>query len=523
MAGTWISILPPLVAIALALAFRQVIVALVAGIWLGAFFVNGGDGMAAWTGLLDTFAVYLRNALADPDHAAIILFSLMIGGMVGVVSRNGGMLGIVDRVTGWTSTPRRGQLAASGLGVAIFFDDYANSLIVGTTMRPITDRLRVSREKLAYLVDSTAAPVASLALVTTWIGMQVGLIGEAVAKIDGYDESAYSVFLHSIQYSFYPLLTIFFVFLVAWSGRDFGPMLTAERAARRDGVQAPSGRRGGRLAAELDAMMPEPGTPLRSRNAVIPIAVLVFATLAGLWVTGRAAAGADAGLQAVIGNADSYRSLLWASLLSAIVAVVMTVSQKLLTMEEAIDAWMTGVKSVFGAMVILMLAWALSAVCGELDTATYLTGALGDTVHPGVLPTLVFILAALTAFATGTSWGTMGILMPLVVPLAWAIGGADLGATSVIYASVASVLAGAVWGDHCSPLSDTTILSSMASGCDHIQHVRTQLPYAVVVGVVATLLGLLPAGFGLPWWVGLATGAAVLTVALRLFGARSEP
>ena len=201
-----------------------------------------------------TLPILGRVALAHAEAGAdIVAPSGMIGGMVGVVSRNGGMLGIVDRVTHWTSTPKRGQLAASGLGVAIFFDDYANTLIVGNTMRPITDRLRVSREKLAYLVDSTAAPIASLALVTTWIGMQVGLIGEAVAKIDGYDESAYSIFLHSLQYSFYPLLALFFVFAVAWSGRDFGPMLAA---ANHDPA---------RLDAPLEAQNYRLARPVRRR------------------------------------------------------------------------------------------------------------------------------------------------------------------------------------------------------------------------------------------------------------------
>ena len=516
MTGTWISILPPLIAIVFALAFRQVVLALFAGIWLGAFFVNGGDLMGAWTGLLDTFARYMRDAIADSDHAAIVLFSLMIGGLVGIVSRNGGMLGVVDRVAVWTNTARRGQLATSFLGLAIFFDDYANTLVVGNTMRPVTDRLRISREKLAYLVDSTAAPIAAIALVTTWIGMQVGLIGEATGKLDGFSEGAYSVFLNSIAYSFYPLLAIALVCIVSWTGRDFGPMLAAERLAREQGVQAALGRRNARLAAELDLMNPESGTPRRARNAVIPILVLLVGVLVSLWTTGRASAGPDAGLREIIGASDSYQALMWASLLGVAVALVMTRWQKLMTTEEALDAWLTGVKTVLPAMIILVLAWSLSAVCAELDTAGFLTGTLGDTLHPAVLPALVFILAALTSFATGTSWGTMGILMPLVIPLAWAVGGID--AMPVMYASVASVLAGSVWGDHCSPLSDTTILSSMASGCDHIAHVRTQLPYALLAGIASIVLGLLPAALGVPWWLCLAAGLAALIAWMRYVG-----
>ncbi len=513
----WISVLPPVIAIAVALLFKQVIPALFLGVWIGAWAALGIDLSGLWGGLLETFQVYVLDALANPDHAAIILFSLMIGGMVGIVSRNGGMQGVVNYIVRWADSARDGQIATGVLGLVIFFDDYANTLVVGNTMRSVTDKLRISREKLAYLVDSTAAPVACLAFVTTWIGYEVGLIGTAVAGIDGFDESAYSVFLQSILYSFYPIFAVFFVFNVAWSPKEFGPMLRAERRARRTGQVLSPGAKVDEAAAKGEELGAKPGVPHRAFNAIAPVLVLVVSVLVGLYVTGEGDTLRDR-----IGSADSYRSLMWGSLLGVVIAAALSVSQRVLNLNETIDAWYAGLKSMLYAMIILVLAWALSDVTNVLHTADYLVSVLGESLPAGVIPALVFLIAAATAFATGTSWGTMGILMPLVVPLAWAVlelnGMADPEHYYVIYSSVSCVLAGAVWGDHCSPISDTTILSSMASGCDHIDHVRTQLPYAMLVGVVAIGLGTLPTGFGFPWWISMLVGLAVLFVGLRVLG-----
>ena len=522
----WLSILPPLLAIALALLYRRVIPALFFGVWVGAMVAIGFTPWAAFMGLLDTMQVYVLSALANESHAAIILFSLMIGGMVGIISKNGGTLGIVEWMTGWANDSRRGQVATGVLGLGIFFDDYANTLIVGNTMRPVTDRLRISREKLAYIVDSTAAPIACLAFVTTWIGYEVGLVGTAIANIEGFNQGAYSVFLNSIPYSFYPLLALYFVFVVANSKRDFGPMARAEKRTRETGEVLGPDASVDEAASEGDELAPPADTPHHAMNAVIPVVVLVGSVLAGLYATGLEAAGADASLREIIGGADSYAALMWGSLLGVLTGAVLSVGQGLLTLEQTVEAWYEGLKSMLFAMVILVLAWALSNITDVLHTADFLVSVLGETLPPGVVPGIVFVLAAATAFATGSSWGTMGILMPLVVPLSWAVlarnGMADPAHYHILYSSVSCVLAGSVWGDHCSPISDTTILSSMASGCDHIEHVRTQLPYAMSVGLVALFVGTLPAGFGLPWWVSLPVGALLLSGLLRLFGTPVE-
>lgn len=522
-APSWLSVLPALVAIAGALAFRQVVVALFLGVWLGAWIASGDPLLGWFTGLFATIETYLLRALTDEGHAAIILFTLMIGGVVGLIQKNGGTQGIVGAVTRFARNARRGQLGTAALGTAIFFDDYANTLIVGGTMRPITDRLRVSREKLAYLVDSTAAPIAAIALVTTWIGYQVGLIGTAVAQIEGWEEAAYSVFLNALPYSFYPILALFFVYAVAVSQRDFGPMLAAERRARETGELYRADSNIAQIQSETDALEPKPGTPPRLVNAALPIAVLVGGVLVGLLVTGEGDS-----LRDIVSTADSYKAMMWASLAAAVTAIALSVGQRILSLGEALEAWYAGVKSMLLAVIILVLAWALSGVNETLGTATFLVSTLSEALLPALVPTLVFVLAAATAFATGSSWGTMGILMPLVVPLAWGVatadGAADPTATAhVVYAAVSAVLAGAVWGDHCSPISDTTILSSLATQCDHIDHVRTQLPYALLVGAVAILLGTLPAGFGVPWWLCLPVGMAVLVLALRAFGRHVEP
>lgn len=513
----WVSLLPPVLAIGLALVLRQVIPALFAGVWIGAWAATGFSPIGLLTSLMATADTYIADALANPDHVSVILFTVLVGGMVGVISRNGGMLGIVERIVVYADTARRATMATVGMGLAIFFDDYANTLVVGNTMRPITDRLKVSREKLAYLVDSTAAPIACIALVTTWVGYEVGLIRDAMASIPGLELNAYMVFLNSIAYSFYPLLALVLVFSVVGFGRDLGPMLAAERRARHQGEVAPPSGAARSSSNDLDDVQPEDGIPLRATNAVVPILTMIFGVVAGMFITGDGATVRD-----IIGSADPYKSLIWGSLAGSLVAIALSVVQRVLSVEEAFGAWFSGCRSMLFAIVILVLAWSLSAVTDVLGTADYLVSLIGDSLHPGLLPALVFVVAAMTAFSTGSSWGTMGILLPLMVPLSWALmaaqGMAGVEHLPILYATVAAVMGGAVWGDHCSPISDTTILSSMASQCDHIEHVRTQLPYAMLAGGVALLFGALPAGFGVPWWICLPLGAAIVIAVIRWRG-----
>ena len=509
----WVSLFPPLFAIFLAFLTRSVIPSLFAGLLVGAIAINGMSASGFVAGFFDTVTVYIMNAATDRDHMSIMVFTLMIGGMVGIISRNGGMIGAVNKVIPLASTPRRAQGIVGLLGVSIFFDDYANTMIVGNATRPMTDSLRISREKLAYIVDSTAAPVATIAIITTWIGFQLGLIDSAIAEIPEITASAYVLFLNSILYSFYPFLAIFFVFMVVLTGKDFGPMLKAERRARETGAvrRADAEEVNDKPSEEFEE---KAGIPCRAVNAVVPILTMIATVVAGLFVSGDGET-----LTEIIGSADPYIVLIWASLLACFVAAVLTIGQRLLSLNETVEAFVMGARFMLTGLILLVMAWAIADVASTLQAAPYLISILGDTLSPHMLPAIVFLLAAATAFATGTSWGVMAILMPLVIPLCWAVlvtnGMADAGHMHILYSCIACVLTGAVWADHCSPISDTTVLSSLATGCDHMDHVTTQIPYALTGGIVAVLVGVLPAGYGVPWFLLLPSGFVVLIVVHR--------
>ena len=445
---------------------------------------------------------------------------MMIGGMVGIITRNGGMASIVLAIVSKAKTAIGGQVAVWLMGLMIFFDDYSNTLVVGNTARSLTDHLKISREKLAYIVDSTAAPVACIALITTWIGYQIGLIDQAISTIDGIgDLQAYTVFIQSIPYSFYPILAIFFVLLVASTGRDFGPMFAAESRARQGRVKPVLQE--SLPALEGEELVPKENIPLRAFNAFIPIIVMIIALGTSLILLGKGSTLTD-----ILATTEPYKAMMYSSFVGVLVAAGLSISQKILSMHETIDAWYGGLRATLFGMIILVLAWSLSDVTAELSTAQFLVTLFADSIPVALIPAIAFVLAAITAFTTGTSWGAMAILMPLVIPLAWAVmlvnGIADPSGMHILYSSVACCLAGAVWGDHCSPISDTTVLSSIASGCNHIEHVRTQLPYAMLVGVVALFVGTIPGGYGVPPWISLIIGALILYGILRTVGQRAE-
>ena len=532
----WLSLVPPLVAIGLALITREVVLSLFAGVWMGALVLAGFNPLVGTAGSLD----FLVEALIDPDHMAIVVFSLLLGGMVGVMARSGGTQGIVAQLEKLATNRTRGQFLTWASAVFIFFDDYANTLIRGNALRPMTDRLLISREKLAYIVDSTAAPLAVSAVVTTWIGFQITQVRDSMAtlaegtadpelaaQLQAGADNAFLMVLHSIPYLFYPILALFFVLMIIVMKKDFGPMYRAERRARSGGGLV---RPGSMPASDPTdpSLQPPEGAPHRWYNAAVPVLVVIGVALASLWGTG--AAGLEAGersIVAVIGNADPFASLLWASFAGCAVAIGLVVSQGILSVKGALEAWVGGIQSMLLAVIILVLAWGLGGVTGDLGTGPFLASLLQDTLPLTILPGLVFVIAALTAFSTGTSWGTMAILFPVVIPLAVAMG-AGVGFAGgehypILLGTISSVMAGAVFGDHSSPISDTTVLSSMASACDLVDHVRTQLPYALVVAVVALAVGEIPAAAE---WIhpvfSILIGLGILYLVLRFFGKDPE-
>lgn len=498
------SLLPPLLAILTALLLRSVIPALFIGVFSGAWLLLAFDMAKLPQAMLDPFQLYAVNALANESHVSIVMFTMMMGGMIGIISKNGGMQGIVRHLMKFTHNRKRGQLATAGLGGVIFFDDIANTLLIGKTMRPIFDKLKISRAKLAYLIDSTAAPIASIAFATTWIGYEVSVIAASIEQTEGLSAKPYALFLSALPYSFYSFTTLFLVFLIAYSGRDFGPMSAAERKTH---------------FAESDFQTEDkPNAAQHSAlGAILPIVSLVATLIAGLLLTGDGET-----LQQILGTADSYKALMWASFTGVLVAMAITLFQRVLNLEQVIESWIDGMQSTFAAMIVLVLSWSLADITQQLNTADYIVSLMNASVSLALLPTIAFVIAGIVAFATGTSWGTMGIMMPLVLPLAWSMLGQQ-GFTEVEFhgaflASIAAILAGATWGDHCSPISDTTILASVAADCELMTHVKTQVPYALVSGGVAIVLGTLPAGFGVPWYICWGLSFLTLFLIVRYFG-----
>jgi len=520
----WLSLLPPILAILLALLTRQVLVALFAGVFFGAFIINDFN---PFSGFFYSLTDFISVAPADPDRMAILIFSLTLGGMVGVITKSGGTQGIVDSLSRYASDSRRGQFVTWLMGIFIFFDDYANTLIVGNTMRPLTDKLKISREKLAYLVDSTAAPIATVALVSTWIGYQLSLIDTSFKNI-GLEENSYFTFIQTVPFSFYPLFALFFGFIIAITGRDFSFMLKAERRAKNEGkVLQDNATPLAEIGKEISA---KEGAPLRWYNAFIPVFFVILTTMVGLWFTGLQATdsipdniGIMQYISLVIGNANSFTVLIWSAFVGSLVAVVIAMAQKILTLSESIIAWTNGIKALLIAAFILILAWSIGDICKELQTADFVIHSTSGLISPNWIPTLTFVIAGIIAFATGTSWATMAILTPIVIPLAYQLPMAEASIdtvtqTSIFLSSIAAILAGSTFGDHCSPISDTTIMSSMASGSDHIDHVRTQMPYALVVALISILFGFIPAGFGISGWWELLAGGIVLFLIVRFVG-----
>ncbi|MFO7447397.1 MAG: Na+/H+ antiporter NhaC family protein [Ignavibacteriaceae bacterium] len=520
-----LSILPPLIAIILALIFRQVLISLLFGIYIGVVFIYNYNPLTAILRLVDTEIV---SAVNDESHIQILVFTFLFGGIIGLISKSGGTKGIANLITRLAISRRSTMISSWLSGVVIFFDDYANALIVGNLMRPITDKMRISREKLAFIVDSTSAPIASVFIISSWIGYEIGLIQDGL-NIIGSNENAYEVFLQTIPYRFYPIAMLIFVFMIGWSKRDFGPMLKAEKRAAEENKVF---RDGAKISLEKNEGSEMFGNDDKAKwyNGIIPIVYFIIAAIAGLVFTGISSLNEQGimsySVREVVGNSNSYLALMWASFTTCILAGIMILSQKIMTLSETIDAWFMGIRSMLFALIILVLAWSIGAITEELKTADYIATIISGSVKPEYLPVLVFIACALTSFSTGTSWGTMAIMMPIVIPLSDSVSSLNnlslIDSTLILHGVISSVLTGAVFGDHCSPISDTTILSSLASQCDHIDHVKTQLPYAILTAGVCMLIGDIPTAFGFSPYLSILIISGILGVILFVFGKRTD-
>lgn len=528
----FLTLIPPLVSILLAFITKNVVISLFIGILSGSFLLslNSTNFILALPQSFIDFIYRALNSLADPWNAGIILQVLAIGGVIHLVAKMGGAKAIAISLADKAKSSKGTQIITWFLGLLVFFDDYANSLIVGPIMRPVSDKMNISRERLAFIIDATAAPIAGLAIISTWIGLEVGLINDAFSGI-GLNNDAFGIFLQTIPYRFYNILILAFVIITIVLAKDFGPMRKAEIKAKQSDFNNLDTKHNDSIQSELE---PKVGVKLSIWNAIIPIGTLIVTSLIFFYYSGYTSIvnGDNIELQNLMfkspwsflaikeafSSADASVALFQSAIISSIVAILMAVFKKIFKVSEAIEIWIDGMKSLLMTAVILILAWSLSSVIKDLGTAKFLVTLLSGSMPAFLLPSVIFILGSIISFSTGTAYGTMGILMPLAIPLAHSINPE----ISFIVISTSAVLTGAIFGDHCSPISDTTILSSMGAGCNHIDHVKTQMPYALFVASITVLFGYIPAGLGISIYIVIPISILAIFIGVQLFGKKAD-
>ena len=485
----WLSILPPIIAIALALITKEVYSSLFIGITSGMLIYAFSSGGNIFSAAALTFDM-MSSKIAD--NAYMIIFLALLWAVVSLVSKSGGSQAYGRWAGKKLKSKRAAAFATSLLGVLIFIDDGFNCLTVGTVMRPITDRMRISREKLAYIIDATAAPVCIIAPVSSWA---VAVASEVSEK------NGFNIFLSTIPYNFYALMTILMVFMISFTGRDFGPMKKAEEEARKNGFQAGT--------AEVEE------TKGHVVDLVLPIAILIVCAIMGMAYVGGYFEGVRFS-EAIGYNPTAGLSL--GAFAGLITAMLLYLPRKLMKPKEFIDCIVGGIGNIVPPMLILILSWSLGGVCRQLiGTGVFISGFVQSTNLPlGFLPFLIFVIAALMSFSMGTSWGTFGMLIPIITMICEADGAAAL-----LIPALGATLAGSVYGDHCSPISDTTILASTGADCRHIRHVETQLPYATTAACVCAA-GYLIAGFMSTPLIAIAVQVILLVGIILVIGRRTE-
>ncbi len=515
----WYSIVPPLFAVTLAIATNRLMfslgLAVVVGIVLSSV-KSQPASIVMWVPSVFNHTFSVVKSVTDSFNLLVILFIVLILSTISVVIVSGGIQGIINWLTRFAKGPRSTQLVTVLMGFAVFIDDYANTMIVGSAMRPATDHQRISRAKLAYLVDSTTAPIAGLAVVSTWIGYEVGLFTEVANSLE-IQRDGYSMFFDALGFRFYCMMTIIFVIANAISGVDYGPMRKAQIRARRTGADD-SGDAKIKTSRVFTALKHSPSAIIHPLAAIVPIGTLFGAMLIGFWIDGGGH-GSILSLSAwrnVLSEANNVKILTIASGSSFLLAIGCARLLSRIRLSEIRVAVLSGLKGSLLPTTILVLAWSLKAVCDQLNTGGFLAAAVEGVLSPIWFPALLFIVASVTSFATGTSWGTMAILIPTAIPVAFSLDGSVYGLTTMI--SLGAVLDGSIFGDHCSPISDTTIMSSIASECEPIHHVHTQLPYSLTVAGLALICGYIPAALGVSPYLAISVAAALIVLLLYIIG-----
>jgi len=480
------SILPPVLAIFLALKTKQVYVSLILGTWSGWLIINGWNVISGTFATLEAFV----NVFKNPGNTRVIMFSALVGALLLFIQYSGGvdgfMIGIskfIERVENKRNIKSRKfvQLLAMATGVLLFVETSISSLTVGTLYRPLFDKLKIPREKLAYIADSTSAPSSILIPFNAWGAFIMGLL------LTYGIENPFSMLLSSIKYNFYPILAIISVFIVIIFKKDIGPMAKAEKRTKETGKLLNDGSKP-MISETITSFKPKEGIKAKSYNMVIPLLTMVLMMPVNLaytgWneVTNYSSFGSH--LSQAIGKGSGSSSVLYAVIASLIVAMILYRAQGIMKIKEMVDLVLKGISELMPLALLMLLAFAIGNACNELGTGEFVANWSKEWLSPEFLPAVVFVISSFIAFSTGTSWGTFAIMLAISIPMA-NTHGSDL--TIVI----AATLGGGIFGDHCSPISDTSIISSMASASDHIDHIRTQLPYALIGGIITTIFYLI--------------------------------
>lgn len=482
------SLLPPILAIILAIKTRQVFVSLLFGIWLGWVILSGGNIIDGTTSTIQA----LVDVFKEPGNTRTIMFSSLVGALIAFIQRSGGVEGFVIRINKVLikiEQKRSGksrvivQLMAWLTGTMIFVESSINALTVGTVFRPIFDKMNIPREKLAYIADSISAPTCILIPLNAWGAYIMGLI-----MAQGF-ENPLGVLIAVFPLNFYPMLAMAMVVTIIVTGRDFGPMKKAELRARNEGKVLRDGATP-LISTDVVSLKKKDGVVARARNMVIPIGIMVGMMPLMLVYTGWSEIENISQypwyeqIFIAVGKGSGSTSVLYSVLTSIIVSGFLYNYQKIFNFKETIDLIFKGIGGLIPLALLMLLAFAIGNVCRELGTGIYTAELSKEWLSPNFVPVIVFLVSSFIAFSTGTSWGTFAIMIAVGVPMAQAL-------DANLYLTVAAALGGGVFGDHCSPISDTTIISSMASACDHIDHVKTQLPYALTAGLITAVLYLI--------------------------------
>ncbi len=487
--GTWWSLVPPLLAIILALVTKEVYSSLFVGVAVGALLYTGFHPWNAFVAFFDI----MKNSI----NMNILIFDVLLGMIIVLMSKSGGSAAYGNWAGSKIKSKRSALLATTGLGVLIFVDDYFNCLTVGSVMRPVTDKFKVSRAKLAYIIDATAAPVCIIAPISSWAAAVNSYVPKD-AEITGFQ-----LFLRTIPYNLYAILTLVMILFVIITGFDFGTMKKHERNAANGDLFTSGGEEFEQVKAE------EVSSKGRVFDLVLPVAVLIISAIGAMIYTGFL--GGASNIVTAFAGCDAETSLIFATMITIFFMFVLYLPRKVVTFKGFMDSFVEGFKLMIPAVAILVFAWSLKGVGDALGIAEFVKAIVGTNTSASLfLPAIMFIIAAFLAFSTGTSWGTFAILVPIVVAL---FPEADQLETMII--AVASVLAGAVCGDHVSPISDTTVMSSAGAQSNHINHVTTQMQYVAVVACVC-IVGYLIAAVVKIWWITLGISVILLLAVLSV-------